>query len=213
MNILKMFPTVLQKFRKKIINIFIYCFSATLVIILVSNWIIISSTRHLIAENLEKVKKADVGIILGAAVYSGNRVSTVVGDRIESAIELYREGKVDKLLISGDHAERYYDEVNTIKFWLLKNGIPPGNIEMDPSGFSTYESMCRARNVFNVNSAVIITQSYHLPRALYLARRLGISAQGFGADQRLYKNAKRFLMREYLARAKDFIYIHILKPK
>jgi SanA protein len=159
------------------------------------------------------IEKADVGIILGASVYSDKRVSPVVNDRIESAVLLYKNKKVGRLLISGDHAERYYNEVDTIKFWLLKNDIPLSDIYIDPSGFSTYESVYRAKKVFNVQNAVIITQSFHLPRALYLARYWKISAQGFVADQRIYKHARYFLFREYLARVKDFFYIYVLNQE
>lgn len=185
-------------------------FFLLLFIILIPNWLILSSTRSRISSDVSQIRKTDAGIILGAAVYSDKRVSHIVNDRIESAVELYKTGKIEKLLISGDHSEKYYDEVNTIKFWLLKNGIPEKDIYMDHAGFSTFESISRSRNVFHLQNAVIITQAFHLPRAVYLAKQYGISAQGFVADQRSYKNIRWFIIREALARVKDFFYVHVI---
>jgi len=164
-------------------------------------------------EDIDKAGKAEVAIILGASVYPGKRVSSVVNDRIESAVRLYEAGKVKKILVSGDHRERYYDEVNTIKYWLLKSHVPLSDIYMDHSGFSTGESIYRARVLFGFDNAIVVTQAFHLPRALYLARYWGISARGFSADRRIYKSARWFMAREYLARVKDFYYVHFYSPR
>jgi len=203
-SVFKINKTILLKAKKFLI----YAFIVVLLSLFLPNIIILWSTRNLISESIDQINNADAGIILGAAVYSRKRVSTVVSDRIEAAVQLYKMGKIKKILISGDHGERYYDEVNTIKFWLLKNNIPPEDIFLDHSGFSTYESIMRARKIFGLQNVVIITQSYHLPRSLYLAIHWRIIAQGYAADQRIYKKAKWFMIREYLARVKDFFYIH-----
>jgi len=192
-------------FVQKIRSLCVFGFVFILFLLLIPNWLMISTTRRLVFTDYKQMKNSAVGIILGASVYPGRRVSPVVSDRIDSAVMLYKKGKVRKLLISGDHSQKYYDEVNTIKFWLLKNEIPPRDIYMDHSGFSTHESINRARKIFKIKNVIIITQAFHLPRALYLAKRQGISAQGYVADQRMYKNSLWFNLREYLARVKDFI--------
>jgi len=155
---------------------------------------------------------AQAAVLLGAGVYSGRRVSPVVYDRIIAAVELYRAGRVGKILVTGDHGTPYYDEVNTIHHWLRKKGVPERDIFTDYAGFSTYDSMVRAKEVFAVESAILVTQEYHLPRALHIASSLGIKAQGLVADRREYRHNFRYAAREIPARVKDFYYTEVLKP-
>ncbi len=146
--------------------------------------------------------KADAAIVLGARVYQSGALSPVLADRLDTGIQLYKEGKVKKLLLTGDHGQTTYDEVNNMRLYALGQGVPEEDIFMDHAGFSTYESMYRARDVFQVKTAVIVTQEFHLPRALYIARALGLKASGVRADKREYIGEDYLRFRELLANTK-----------
>ena len=145
---------------------------------------------------------ADAAVILGARVYKSGTLSPILADRLETGIELYKNGKVNKLLLTGDHGQVTYDEVNNMRLYALKRGIPEQDIFMDHAGFSTYDSMYRARDVFKVKRAIIVTQKFHLPRALYIARTLGLKASGVKADKRGYAGIEYLQLREVLANTK-----------
>ncbi len=166
----------------------------------------------LVRRSVDECAPAQAAVLLGAGVYSGKRVSAVLYDRIVSALALYRSGRVKKILVTGDHGTRYYDEVNTILHWLRRSGVPQEDIFTDYAGFSTYDSMVRAKEVFTVSSAVLVTQEFHLPRALYIASSLGVEAQGLVADRRVYRHLSRYSAREIPARVKDFLYAVVLRP-
>ena len=133
-------------------------------------------------------------------------------DRLLEGINLYQNGVSDKILMSGDHGRDEYDEVNIMKDYAIEKRIPSEDIFMDHAGFSTYESIYRAKEIFQAKKVVIVTQRYHLYRALYIAKKLGLEAYGVGADPREYRGAFNREVREIIARNKDFIKC-ILKPK
>ena len=121
-------------------------------------------------------------------------------------------GAAEKLLMSGDHGRTDYNEVKTMKQYAINEGIESEDIFMDHAGFSTYESIYRAKEVFGVKKMVIITQEYHLYRALYIAEKLGIEAYGVASDYHIYAGQSMRDLREVLARAKDFV-TTIVKPE
>ena len=159
---------------------------------------------------------AYAALILGAKVHANGRLSDVLQDRVATGWELYRLGKVKKLLLSGDHGQKNYDEVNAMRNELLKRGVPAQDMFMDHAGFNTYSSMYRARDVFQVQDVIIVTQRFHLERAVYLARALGLNAVGVVADQRIYTQTGRlkWAIRERIARMKAVadVMLHV-KPK
>ena len=156
--------------------------------------------------------QADCILILGAGVWANNTPSPMLNDRLLQGIELYELGASDKLLMSGDHGSKDYDEVNVMKDFAIERGVPSEDIFMDHAGFSTYESMYRARDVFKAKKIIIVTQGYHLYRALYDAEGLGLEAYGVAADPREYAGQSYRELRESLARVKDFLYV-IIKPE
>ncbi len=164
-------------------------------------------------EEVEKFEKADCVMVLGAKVYSGDRLSGVLRDRMDTAIAVYEAGKADVMLLSGDHGQTDYDEVNAMMDYAVSKGVPKEDIFLDHAGFSTYESMYRARDVFCVESAIIVTQQVNLDRAVYDARRLGIAAYGVNTEAREYGNEGQQALREALARAKDYFYVNIFLPQ
>lgn len=157
-----------------------------------------------IYETARDLPQADAVLVLGAAVYRDGRMSAVFADRAKTALEIYRHGAVPKILVSGDHSKDDYDEVNIAKEFFLQNQVPSEDIFVDYAGFNTYDSAKRAKEIFRVDSLIIATQEFHLPRALYLARQAGIEAHGVKADRHRYNLGFYNTLRENGARIKAF---------
>ena len=153
----------------------------------------------------------DAILVLGARVWDNGNPSGILEDRLITGIDAYESGASDRLLMSGDHGREDYDEVNAMKDYAVEAGVPADAVFMDHAGFSTYESLYRARDIFQVQTVLIVTQEYHLYRALYVARALGLDAYGVASNLRTYPGMPRFEAREILARCKDFVYT-LIKP-
>lgn len=147
---------------------------------------------------------AECIVVLGAGVREG-APSPILEDRLAEALALHRAGRAKKVLVSGDHHTRDYDEPNTMRAWLEARGIPRSDIFMDHAGLDTYSSMWRAKHVFGVERTIVVTQRFHLPRAVWTARALGMTAIGSAADRRRYRGAAWFELREIVSRAKAFV--------
>ena len=198
---------------KKVLIYGIIIIAILMIIVLGINLYVRASTnKQILVENdYTKLSDIDCIIILGAGVW-GDKPSPILEDRLLEGIKLYQNNVSDKIIMSGDHGRESYDEVNIMKNYAIEKGIPSENIFMDHAGFSTYESIYRARDIFKAKKIVIVTQKYHLYRALYAANCLGLEAYGVGADPRQYSGATFRELREILARDKDFIKC-IFKPK
>lgn len=158
-----------------------------------------SSMESYMYDSIQSVPHTDVALVLGAAVRRG-QPTPVLEERAYRAVELYRAGKVNKILVTGDNGALSHDEVTPVRKYLIEAGIPAGDIFLDHAGFDTYSSMYRARDVFLADSVTIVTQDFHLPRAVYIARHLGLTAYGMRA-----RNAGVYLknyMREVPASVK-----------
>ena len=197
----------------KIGVIFIIIVILIILIILGINLYVKNSTKKQIVDNNDysNLNYIDCIIVLGAGIW-GDKPSPMLEDRLLQAIELYKNNVSSKIIMSGDHGKQDYDEVNTMKDFAIEKGVPSENVFMDHAGFSSYESIYRAKEIFGAKKIVIVTQKYHLYRALYIANKLGIEAYGVGADPRQYVGATYRELREILARNKDFIKC-IFKPK
>jgi SanA protein len=170
--------------------------------LLVPNAIVLLGGRGA-TDEVRAAPRAQAALVLGAQVYRDGRPSIMLADRVTAAEELYRAGRVDKLLLSGDHGRVEYDEVATMKRLLLGRGIPAEDIFTDHAGFDTWDSAQRARRVFDVDSVVVVTQRFHMARALYDARHAGLDATGYVADKRQYgKIMGKLRLREAAARVK-----------
>lgn len=148
---------------------------------------------------------ADCAIVLGCQVLPSGQPSTMLRHRLETGAELYFSGKVKKIIVSGDHGADHYDESNNMKSYLIDMGIPSEDIFMDHAGFSTYDSMKRAKEVFGVSSAIVVSQKYHLYRAMYIGKMNGIEVYGASASLERYGRQLYYDVREYIARCKDFV--------
>ncbi len=140
------------------------------------------STAPYIFKSVEAMPKTQVALLLGASVTSGGQLSPILKDRADQAIALYNAGKVSKILVTGDNATLSHDEVDPVGRYMFGKGIPKKDIFLDHAGFDTYSSMYRARDVFDVSSMTIVSQPFHLPRAVYIARSLGLTAYASPAN-------------------------------
>lgn len=178
------------------------------------NYYVMSKTRDMIltAEEAAELEDVDCILVLGAHVKADGVPSNMLYDRIMTGVNLYDMGASGKIIMSGDHGQEGYDEVNTMKQYAVDAGVKSEDVFMDHAGFSTYESVYRAKEIFQADKIIIVTQEYHLYRAIYLAQALGIEAYGVPADLRSYSGQLKRDIREILARNKDFIYA-IVKPE
>ena len=165
------------------------------------------SAQMLTVEEIREVQDADCILVLGCLVKNCGEPSHMLEDRLRRAVELYQAGAASKILMSGDHGRKDYNEVQAMKQYAIEHGVPSEDVFMDHAGFSTYESCYRAKEIFNADKIIIVTQEYHLYRALYIAEELGMEAYGVSSDYRTYYNQKMRDAREVLARVKDFLYI------
>lgn len=167
--------------------------------------VIRSAEKHLLSvDKAVSLEDVDCILVLGCKVHGDGEPSDMLEDRLLRGLELYETGAAPKLLMSGDHGQTDYDEVDSMKRFAVDRGVPSENVFMDHAGFSTYESMYRARDVFQAKKIIIVTQGYHLYRAVYIARALGLEAYGVDADLRNYSGQSGRDFREILARVKDF---------
>ncbi|MBP3255506.1 MAG: YdcF family protein [Clostridia bacterium] len=201
---------------KKIAKYGVICLIIIIVLMLILlgiNLYVKSSTKNQIIENnyYSNLKDIDCIVVLGAGIW-GDKPSPMLEDRLLQAIDLYQNNVSSKIIMSGDHGKQDYDEVNTMKNFAIDKGVLSESIFMDHAGFSSYESIYRAKEIFGAKKIVIVTQKYHLYRALYIANQLGIEAYGVGADPRQYVGATYRELREILARNKDFFKC-IFKPE
>ncbi|MBE7640118.1 hypothetical protein GUB10_07205 [Salegentibacter sp. BLCTC] len=191
-----------MKLLKKIILGFTLFVVLSILIIFGLEAYIKKETSNLIYSEITELPEAKTGIILGASVHADGKLSPILKDRVETAYKLYKLNKIENFLISGDHRTNDYDEVNAIKNYLLKKGVPSRAITLDHSGFDTYDSMYRASIVFNTEDAIVITQKFHLPRSIYIAKKLGANYKGFEATPVAYTSSETIKRREQLANFK-----------
>ena len=163
-------------------------------------------------EQAASLENVDCIVVLGCQVRADGTPSHMLEDRLRRGVALYEMGAAPKLLMSGDHGTAGYDEVDTMKRYAVDAGVPSENVFMDHAGFSTYETMYRAKEIFGAQRVLIVTQKYHLYRAIYIAKALGMEAYGVAADYRSYSGQFSRDVREVLARVKDFG-MTAIKPK
>lgn len=198
---------ILKKIITAVICIGLVCSAAVLGI----NFYVVKSSEKYILDMDKAGEGYDCVLVLGCGVWD-DKPSHMLEDRLLVGIELCKNGASEKLLMSGDHGRDEYDEVNVMKTFATDRGLDSEDVFMDHAGFSTYESMYRARDIFKAEKVLIVTQEYHLYRAIYVARRLGLDAYGVTSDLRDYGGQIFRDIREILARNKDLIYT-IVQPE
>lgn len=201
-----------KKIFKRIITAFLAAvLTAILSAVGINLFVTLTTSDNIVTASEAEELGADCILVLGCQVREDGSPSLMLSDRLDRGVELYKNGAAPKLLMSGDHSGDY-NEVHTMKQYAVSCEIPSEDIFMDHSGFSTYESLYRAKHLFGVNKVIIVTQKYHLYRALYIAECLGIEAVGVAAEDVKYAGQLGRESREILARVKDFS-LTVIKPK
>lgn len=160
-------------------------------------------------DDYKKLKDSTVAIVLGAAVY-GNKPSPVLNDRLKSALVLYKKRKVKKILLSGDNGTRSYNELKPMLNYMLKNKVKKEDIFVDNSGFRTLDTLLRAKYIFQINDAIIVTQRFHQPRAAFIAEKIGIQVSCYESDSGEYKDETKNRFREFFARNLAWIDMNLM---
>lgn len=186
------------------------CLGILVGIVLINVYIHFKSKSYIYSD-VDKVPTCYTAIVLGAFVSNSGQFSNFLQDRLDKSIELYQNKKVKRFLLSGDHGRTNYDEVNNMKRYLLKRDVDTCDIFLDHAGFDTYNSMVRAKEIFKVTDAVVVTQKFHLTRAVYIARAKGLNAYGVIADKQGYSSLSLLKVREVLAKLKAFYEVLIDK--
>jgi len=194
--------------------VFMIIFAAAIAIFALDiNLAVIRGADEYILTNYEAMDTdADCIIVPGAGLLPDGTPNRMLIDRLDKAIELYESGAASRIIMSGDHGQPYYDEVNAMKDYATGKGVPEDDVFMDHAGFSTYETIYRAKAIFKVERPIIVTQKYHLYRAVYIARSFGLEAYGVDAHRVTYTGQKMRDVREVAARIKDF-FSCIFKPE
>ncbi len=190
--------------------LFLFAVIGVIAVFSIDGWVINTTKDQILS--LSDVEGADCILVLGAGVWDDNQPSPMLRDRLERSVELFDAGVAPYLVMSGDHGQQNYDEVNVMKDYAKNASVDSNLIYMDHAGFSTYESLYRLKYVFEAKKVIIVTQKYHLYRALYIANALGLDAVGVAANEIRYGGQTIRDLREILARNKDF-FVSILKPQ
>lgn len=203
--------------KKRNINRMIKIMIIGIIILMIAifslNIYVVNSTKNEIVkeENVSNIEGVDCILILGAGIWV-DKPSPMLEDRLKEGITLYKQGTTKKIIMSGDHSREDYDEVKIMKEYAESEGVPSEDIFMDHAGFSSYDSVYRAKEIFGVQKMIIVTQRYHLYRSLYIAKKLGIEVYGIESNLRIYPGQVFREIREILARDKDYFKC-IMKPE
>ncbi len=182
------------------------CVALSVSLVVVANVCTVATTR----DDLHTVDAladahADAVVVLGASVFADGTPSDILADRLEVAVDLYLAGAADAIIVSGDNRDSHYNESDAMKDYCVELGVPADDVFVDHAGYDTYSSMYRARFAYGADDVIVVTQAYHLYRALATAQGLGMQAEGVPADKGAYDNQLSYSLREVAARTKDFV--------
>ncbi len=188
--------------KKFTIKGFIIIFILLIIFFVVRVFQEVESYKTLIFSDINFVSNAPVALVFGAGLRKNGAPSDVLSDRVVSAVELYKAGKVKKILMSGDNGSKQYDEVTAMKNLAVEKGVPEADVVLDYAGFDTYDTCYRARDIFGLTQVIAVSQAFHLPRVLYTCNSLGVQSVGYSADKHEYIMAQTWEIREMFARLK-----------
>lgn len=190
---------------RRVLDMVVAAVLAVVAVFAVTNVVtIVGAKGSIVSAEEASISSADAIVVLGASVYADGTPSGILQDRLDDGIALYFAGVAPKIIMSGDNGTASYNEVRVMKQYAIARGVPSEDIFCDHAGFSTYESMYRAKYVFGCERIVVATQTYHLYRALWSAKSLGMQATGVPSDYREYQKQLQYDIREIPARTKDF---------
>lgn len=180
-------------------------------VLLLPSWVQ-SQTASQIYTTLDEVQPTEVAIVFGAGVKDDGTPSDALKDRLIVAAELYNAGKIEKILVSGDNSTETYNEPDTMSAYLIELGVPTENISEDYAGRRTYDTCIRAKNIWGINEALLITQDFHLPRALFTCEAVGIESFGISASLQPYVLEDYYRFREWFATIEAILDVYLIKP-
>lgn len=196
------------KFKTKFVIV------ASLFLIFLSPLLIIQNKKKQIYSDVSRIESSNVAIVFGAGLTKNNTPSDVLSDRLKIASNLYHAGLVKKILVSGDNSFENYSEPDAMFNTLVNSyNIPAENIGVDYAGRRTYDTCIRAHKLWGIENAILVSQDYHLPRAIWTCEKLGITSQGFSSSLQPYIYESQYKQREILAKYKAFFDIYIWHPK
>lgn len=193
---------------KKIIKLLIYASLLGIIVVLGINLLVKSQTDPVIFLKEKDTPGTKVAIIFGAGI-NNNKPSKYLKDRLDAGIELYNNHKIDKILLSGDNGSDAHDELTVMKLYCYEHGVDTNKIYLDYAGFDSYSTLYRSKYIFKVDTAILVSQKYHLNRCINIGNKLGVKSYGFAADQGTYQGYKYASFREYFAVVKSTIDILI----
>jgi len=189
---------------KKIIKLLIYASLLGIIVVLGINLFVKSQTDPVIFSKEKDTPGSKVAIIFGAGI-NNNKPSKYLKDRLDAGIELYKNNKIDKILLSGDNGSDEHDELTVMKLYCYQHGVDTNKIYLDYAGFDSYSTLYRSKYIFNIDTAILVSQKYHLNRCINIGNKLGIKSYGFAADKGTYQGYKYASFREYFAVVKSTI--------
>ena len=189
---------------KKIIKLLIYASLLGIIVVLGINLLIKSQTDPVIFSKEKDTPGTKVAIIFGAGI-NNNKPSKYLKDRLDAGIELYKNNKIDKILLSGDNGSDAHDELTVMKLYCYEHGVDTNKIYLDYAGFDSYSTLYRSKYIFNIDTAILVSQKYHLNRCINIGNKLGVKSYGFAADKGTYQGYKYASFREYFALVKSTI--------
>ena len=189
---------------KKIIKSLIYASLLGIIAVLGINLFVKSQTDPVIFSKEKDTPGTKVAIIFGAGI-NNNKPSKYLKDRLDAGIELYKNNKIDKILLSGDNGSDEHDELTVMKLYCYQHGVDTNKIYLDYAGFDSYSTLYRSKYIFNIDTAILVSQKYHLNRCINIGNKLGIKSYGFAADKGTYQGYKYASFREYFAVVKSTI--------
>ena len=202
-----------KKLKKWLLWLLILSFMAIAAPLGINAWVVHSTKGRILSpEKAAQLSDVDCILVLGCAVRADGSPSPMLAERLQQGVALYEAGAAPKLLMSGDNGQVEYNEVAAMANYALAKGVPSYDIFLDYAGFSTYESVYRAKAIFEARKIIIVTQKYHRHRALYIAKAMGLDAYGVSCDTQVFAGQFHRDVREILARNKDF-FTSIFKPK
>lgn len=193
---------------KKIIKLLLYAFILGVIVVLSINLFVKHHTDPAIYSTEQHVPKTKVAIIFGAGI-NNNKPSKYLKDRLDAGIELYKNNKIDKILLSGDNGSDAHDELTVMKLYCYEHGVDTNKVYLDYAGFDSYSTLYRSKYIFKVDTAILVSQKYHLNRCINIGNKLGVKSYGFAADKGTYQGYKYASFREYFAVVKSTIDILI----
>ena len=176
------------------------------------NWTMTSRAESRIV-TFQTAPTSSVALVFGAGLRRDGTPSDALADRVQTAVELYKAGKVRKILMTGDNGSTDYDEVSSMKRYAIAHGVATDDVVLDYAGFRTYDSCYRAKAIFGVTNVIAVSQRFHLPRIIYLCQSRGIVTAGVSASKQAYRGEQTWEVREFIARAITWIEVNVTHPK